>query len=339
MKDRLDQLLQTSLQDLKEQGSSEGLYQQKVKYLGKTGAFSGLMKELASLAKEDRPAFGQLINQAKSEFERFYAERESELKSQEVQSRIKKEALDLSLPLGRSATGSTHPIYKVIDEIVEILERIGFVVRTGPWIETDFYNFEALNIPPDHSSRDMQDTFYFPDGRMLRTHTSPVQIRTMQLEKPPIRILSPGSVFRRDSDISHSPHFHQIEGFLVDKKVSLADLKGNLTYVVRNFFGQNLKTRFRPSYFPFTEPSAEVDCQCPICSGKGCRLCKNTGWVEIGGSGLVHPNVLSAGGIDPTLWQGFAWGLGVERMAIIKYGIPDIRMFVENDLRFLGQFP
>jgi len=185
----------------------------------------------------------------------------------------------------------------------------------------------------------MQDTFYLKDGKLLRTHTSPVQIRTMQVEKPPIRILSPGAVFRRDSDISHSPHFHQIEGFLVDKKVSLADLKGNLTYVVRNFFGQDLKTRFRPSYFPFTEPSAEVDCQCPICSGKGCRLCKHTGWVEIGGSGLIHPNVLKAGGIDPNEWQGFAWGLGIERMAIIKYGIPDIRMFIENDLRFLGQFP
>ncbi len=226
----------------------------------------------------------------------------------------------------------------VINEITDILARIGYSVRTGPFIEKDWFNFEALNIPADHPARDEQDTFYVDDGHVLRTHTSPVQIHTMMDEKPPIRVVAPGSVFRCDNDISHSPNFHQIEALLVDRKVSMANLKGTISFFVKEFFGKDIKTRFRPSFFPFTEPSAEVDCSCPICKGKGCRMCKGSGWIEIGGSGLVNPKVFEQVGLDPKEWQGFAFGFGIERMAIIKYGIEDIRLFSENDVRFLEQF-
>ena len=246
--------------------------------------------------------------------------------------------MDLTLPGPQIPLGAKHLIPSVIDEIVDILSRIGFSVRTGPFIEDDFHNFSALNIPADHPSRDMQDTFYIDETHVLRTHTSPIQIRTMETEKPPIRILAPGGVFRHDYDASHSPHFHQIEALLIDKNVSMADLKGTISYFIKEFFGSNIKTRFRPSFFPFTEPSAEVDCSCPLCEGKGCKMCKQTGWIEIGGSGLVHPAVLKSVGIDSKEWQGFAFGFGIERMAIIKYGVNDIRLFMENDMRFLEQF-
>lgn len=318
--------------------SSRELYDLKVKYLGKQGSLSLLMRNLGKLSATDRPAVGQLFNEVKTRLEEAYTARETELKAQEINAAIAREQLDLTLPGPHVEVGSVHPVSNVIHEIVEILSRIGYSVRQGPLIESDRNNFTALNIPENHPSRDLQDTFYIDDRHVLRTHTSPVQVRTMENEKPPLRVLAPGSVFRCDSDASHSPNFHQIEGLLIDRKVSMADLRGTISYFVDEFFGPGLKTRFRPSFFPFTEPSAEVDCSCPICRGKGCRMCKQSGWIEIGGSGLVNPKVLAACGLDPEEWQGFAFGFGIERMAIIKYAIDDIRLFSENDLRFLKQF-
>ncbi len=317
---------------------SKELYELKVKYLGKQGQLSLLMREMGQMSPQERPVFGKWVNEAKQSLEEAYSKRELEIGQAELMAQIEKEQLDLSLPGPPVSKGGRHPVSKVINEIVGILERIGYSVRTGPMIEEDWYNFEALNIPPDHPARDMQDTFYIDDTHVLRTHTSPVQIHTMENEKPPLRILAPGSVFRCDSDISHSPNFHQIEGLLIDRKVSMAHLKGTISFFVKEFFGKDIQVRFRPSFFPFTEPSAEVDCSCPICRGKGCRMCKNSGWIEIGGSGLVNPKVLSHCKIDPEVWQGFAFGFGIERMAIIKYGIDDIRLFAENDIRFLRQF-
>ncbi|MEM7645805.1 MAG: phenylalanine--tRNA ligase subunit alpha [Pseudomonadota bacterium] len=318
--------------------SSDELYQTKVQFFGKQGSLSLLMREVGALPKEERPQFGKEVNLVRAGLQALYDGQEKSLKSAELNEKLQKETLDLSLPGPQVDKGAVHPIPRVINEIVEILARIGFSVRSGPMIETDHYNFTALNIPENHPARDMQDTFYVKGGGVLRTHTSPVQIHTMENEKPPIRVLAPGGVFRCDSDASHSPHFHQIEALLVDKDVSMADLKGTISFFIKEFFGPEIKTRFRPSFFPFTEPSAEVDCSCPLCKGKGCRMCSHTGWVEIGGSGLVHPEVLKQAGIDPDEWQGFAFGFGIERMAIIKYGINDIRLFVENDLRFLRQF-
>ena len=326
------------MQAFKAAENSQDLYQAKVTYLGKKGSISLLMREMGKLSNDERPQFGGLVNEAKSQLENLYGENEKALKAKELHSKLQAEKQDLTLPGPGCEAGACHPITMVTEEIVDILTRLGYSVRTGPLIETDRYNFEALNIPADHPARDMQDTFYIDDTHVLRTHTSPIQIHTMEKEELPLRVIAPGSVFRCDSDVSHSPNFHQIEGMLVDRKVSMSDLKGTIAYFVREFFGQNMQVRFRPSFFPFTEPSAEVDCSCPICKGKGCRMCGQTGWVEIGGSGLIHPNVLKSVGIDQTQWQGFAFGFGVERMAIIKYGIQDIRLFAENDIRFLRQF-
>lgn len=318
--------------------TSDELYQVKVQFFGKQGSLSLLMKEVGALPKEERPQFGKEVNIVRGALQEQYSSLEISLKTKELNEKLAKESLDLSLPGPAMEKGAIHPIPRVIDEIVEILSRIGFSVRSGPMIETDHYNFNALNIPENHPARDMQDTFYVEGGKVLRTHTSPVQIHTMEQEKPPIRVLAPGGVFRCDSDASHSPNFHQIEALLVDKNVSMSDLKGTISFFVKEFFGPEIKTRFRPSFFPFTEPSAEVDCSCPLCKGKGCKMCSHTGWIEIGGSGLVHPRVLEQAGINPDEWQGFAFGFGIERMAIIKYGINDIRLFVENDVRFLRQF-
>jgi len=319
------------------QGVKE-LYDVKVKYLGKQGSFSLIMREFGSLSAEEKPKMGQLVNQVKGALEAAYLKLEESLKRQEQAKAIAKEKLDLSLPGTTRAQGAKHPLTQVTDEIVAILRRIGYSVRSGPLIESDLNNFTALNIPENHPSRDMQDTFYIDSTHVLRTHTSPIQVRTMKSERPPIRVLAPGSVFRCDSDISHSPNFHQIEGLLVDQKVSMAELKGTISYFIKEFFGDGLKTRFRPSFFPFTEPSAEFDCSCPKCKGQGCRMCKHSGWIEIGGCGLVNPKVLEHCGLDSEQWQGFAFGFGVERMAIIKYGVDDIRLFSENDIRFLEQF-
>ncbi len=278
---------------------------------------------------------GRLANKLKKELEELVRrQREALLRAAEDQA----PGLDLTLPGRPYELGRLHPITQVLEEISIIFERLGFAVAKGPEVETDYYNFEALNIPPEHPARDMQDTFYFPEGFLLRTHTSPIQIRTMLSRKPPLRIIAPGKVYRCDSDITHTPMFHQIEGLMVDREVSFADLKGILIYFARETFGPETKVRFRPSYFPFTEPSAEMDIQCVICKGEGCRLCGETGWLEILGAGMVHPNVFKAVGYDPEEWQGFAFGLGIERIAMLKFGINDIRLFYENHLRFLEQF-
>jgi len=338
LKNQIQSIEKEAIQAMEQAGDVKSLYDVKVKYLGKQGAFSALMRDFGKLSAQEKPAMGQLINEVKNRLEETYVRQEKRLRQKEFDAVVEKGACDLTLPGPKPVAGSRHPVALVIQDIVEILSRIGYSVRQGPLIETDRNNFTALNIPEDHPARDLQDTFYIDEGHVLRTHTSPIQIRTMESEKPPIRVLAPGSVFRCDSDTSHSPNFHQIEGLLVDRRVSMADLKGTLTYFVQEFFGKGLKTRFRPSYFQFTEPSAEVDCSCPICKGKGCRMCKNSGWIEIGGCGLVNPKVLQHCKLDPEEWQGFAFGFGVERMAIIKYGVDEIRLFSENDLRFLRQF-
>ncbi|MBX9765813.1 MAG: phenylalanine--tRNA ligase subunit alpha [Bdellovibrionales bacterium] len=338
LKAKLETVKNEALQSFKSASSSQALYDLKVKILGKTGGLSLLMRELGSLSAQERPQFGQLVNEVKRELEKVYEETELALKKVEFEAKIAAESLDMTLPGPQMTVGSQHPVQVVIDEIVDIFTRLGFSVRTGPLIEKDRYNFEALNIPKDHPARDMQDTFYIDETHVLRTQTSPIQIHSLETEQLPLRVLGPGATFRCDSDISHSPMFHQIEGMLVDKKVSMSDLKGILAFFNREFFGSDIKTRFRPSFFPFTEPSAEVDCSCVICSGKGCRMCQMSGWVEMGGCGLVHPNVFRNVGIDPEEWQGLAFGLGIERLCIMKYGVEDIRLFFENDLRFLGQF-
>lgn len=339
LEDKINTIQTEALAAFSDAQSSKELYDLKVRFLGKQGEFSQVMKEMGKLSKEERPTFGKLVNEKKKTLEEAYSKKEQELNQAELNAKIEKERLDLTLPGPDRQSGTRHPIHWMINEFVEVLSRIGYTVRTGPLIEEDWYNFEALNIPADHPARDMQDTFYIDDKHVLRTHTSPVQIHAMLKEKPPLRILAPGPVFRCDSDMSHSPNFHQMEGMLVDRNVSMADLKGTIAYFVQEMFGKSIKVRFRPSFFPFTEPSAEVDCSCPICNAKGCRMCKQSGWIEIGGSGLINPNVLRAAELDPKEWQGFAFGFGIERMAIIKYGIGDIRMFNENDIRFLRQFP
>jgi len=334
----LNEKLAQALGHLEDASDLQKLYDVKVGFTGKQGFLSEIMREMGKLPKEEKPQFGKEVNRAKAEFESAYGAREERLKSAELNAKVASERIDVSLPGLHLEAGAKHPIQMVMDEAVAILSRLGYTVRTGPQIEKDWYNFEALNIPPDHPARDMQDTFYIDGDHVLRTHTSPIQIHTLLSEKPPFRALAPGSVYRKDSDISHSPNFHQIEGLLVDHEVSMADLKGTITFLLGEMFGSAVKVRFRPSFFPFTEPSAEFDCSCPVCNAKGCRLCKQTGWIEIGGSGLVNPRVFEAVKLDPKVWQGFAFGFGIERMAIIKYGIDDIRLFFENDARFSRQF-
>ncbi|MFM6927824.1 MAG: phenylalanine--tRNA ligase subunit alpha [Bdellovibrio sp.] len=335
---KLDSIKEAALAAFKAAPSSKELYDLKVQYLGKSGSLTEIMKEMATLPKEEKPLFGKKVNEVKAVLETAYTEAEENLKKSEVNAKMANEELDLTLPSFTRNKGSQHPVNMVIEEIFGIMSRLGYSVRTGPVIEKDYYNFEALNIPADHPARDMQDTFFIDKTHVLRTHTSPIQIHTMETEKLPLRVIGTGPVFRCDSDISHLPNFHQIEALCVDEKVSMADLKGTISFFVREYFGPGLKTRFRPSFFPFTEPSAEVDCSCPICKGKGCSLCKQTGWIEIGGCGLVNPKVFQMAKIEYPKYQGFAFGFGVERMAIIKYGIEDIRLFPENDVRFLRQF-
>ncbi len=281
---------------------------------------------------------GALANEVKEQLETLIESRLVEVRAQELNRRLKDEAIDVTLPGRTRFAGSKHPITLVTEEIVEIFSALGFGVAEGPEVEKDFYNFEALNIPKDHPARDMQDTFYISEDVVLRTHTSPVQIRTMLNQQPPVRVIAPGTVYRRDSDITHSPMFHQIEGFLVDRQVSFGDLKGVLTTFITRFFGAGVGVRFRPSFFPFTEPSAEVDIQCVICGGKGCRVCKNSGWLEILGSGMIDPEVFKSVHYDPEIYSGFAFGMGLERIAMLKYGVNDLRLFFENDIRFLKQF-
>lgn len=339
MQEKAKSILSNATKEFLQCTSTESLYDLKVKYFGKQGKFSTLMKELGKVPKQDRPKLGKEVNLIKVDLEKSYNRRWAELETQELNAQLQSETLDLTLTGPKRDLGVQHPLSQTIDEIVAILSRIGFSVRTGPLIESDWFNFEALNIPQDHPARDMQDTFYIDDKHVLRTHTSPAQIHAMKNEKPPLRLLAPGSVFRCDAaDMTHAPNFYQIEGLLIDKNVSMAHLKGTISYFVKAYFGPEIKTRFRPSFFPFTEPSAEVDCSCPVCKGKGCQTCSHTGWIEIGGSGLVHPNVIKITGLDPAEWQGYAFGFGIERMAMIKYRINDIRLFNENNVQFLSQF-
>lgn len=336
--EKLVQIHEEALQAFKSAKSTKDLYDLKVQFLGKNGSLTEIMKEMGKLPPAEKPLFGKKVNEVKQALESVYSEVETSLKSAEIHQRLESEAIDLTLPSMGRPQGTQHPVHMVTEEIFHIMSRLGYSIRTGPLIEKDYYNFEALNIPADHPARDMQDTFFIDKSHVLRTHTSPIQIHALENEKPPLRVIGTGPVFRCDSDISHLPNFHQIEALCVDHKISMADLKGTISFFVREFFGPGLKTRFRPSFFPFTEPSAEVDCSCPICKGKGCSLCKQSGWIEIGGCGLVNPRVFQAAKVPYPEWQGFAFGFGIERMAIIKYGIEDIRLFPENDTRFLRQF-
>jgi phenylalanyl-tRNA synthetase alpha chain len=318
--------------------SSGELESLRVKYLGRSGALTQILKSLGTLPAEERPAVGAAANEAKRELEALLEARVAQTLAGERRRRRARERPDLTLPGRRPPQGSLHPLTQVRDEIVAVFMGLGFSVAEGPQIETDFYNFEALNIPRDHPARDMQDTFYLSPETLLRTHTSPVQIRAMRAQRPPVRIIVPGVVYRRDADITHSPMFHQVEGLAVDTNVTMADLKGTLELFARELFGARSKIRFRPSFFPFTEPSAEVDVLCFLCGGDGCRVCRQSGWLEILGSGMVHPNVLRNVGYAPEAVTGWAFGMGIERIAMLKYGIDDIRLFFENDLRFLNQF-
>jgi len=337
MKNRLINIKEEALNVLSSVTDEKELNDLRVKYLGKKGVITLSLKKVGSLSSEERPEFGRQVNEVKKFLEEGIKAKKDELKKKASLDE-KKDFFDPTLPGERPARGTLHPITQVMDEVISIFTFMGFEVAEGPEIESDYYNFEALNIPKDHPARDMQDTFYITDDIVLRTHTSPVQIRTMEKESPPVRIIAPGKVYRCDSDISHTPMFHQVEGLFVDEGVSFAHLKGILKIFVHEVFGRDTALRFRPSFFPFTEPSAEVDVQCVICKGKGCRLCSNSGWLEILGAGMVDPEVFKSVNYDSEKWTGFAFGMGIERIAMLKYGIDDIRLFFENDLRFLKQF-
>jgi len=314
------------------------LEQLRVDYLGKKGQITSLLKGLGSLSEEDRPKFGALINVVKQELQELISSRKSALDAVAVKARLTQEAIDVTLPGRGQTTGGVHPVTRTIERMEDFFAAIGFDVVEGPEIEDDYHNFEALNIPAHHPARAMHDTFYVDDHTVLRTHTSPVQVRVMESQEPPLRIICPGRVYRCDSDLTHSPMFHQVEGLLIDEHSSFADLKGLIEDFLRVFFERELAVRFRPSYFPFTEPSAEVDIQCVNCGGQGCRVCSQTGWIEVMGCGMVHPKVFEFSGIDTEKYSGFAFGMGVERLAMLRYGVNDLRLFFDNDLRFLEQF-
>jgi len=338
MKEQIETILQRALKDLENTASEEDIQSVRVKYLGKKGELTLIKKSLGSLSTEERPLVGQSVNMAS---DRLLEEIESALqknRNRRKSESIRSERIDVTLPGRCRPVGSKHPISLVTEEITAIFAGLGFQVAEGPEIELDYYNFEALNFPKDHPARDMQDTFFIDDKLLLRTHTSPVQVRTMLKHAPPVRIIAPGTVYRCDSDATHSPMFHQVEGLMVDKGITFGDLKGILTIFVNQFFGRDIGVRLRPSFFPFTEPSAEVDIACVICRGKGCRVCKSSGWLEILGAGMVDPEVYRHVGYDADAVSGFAFGMGIERIAMLKYGINDMRLLFENDLRFLRQF-
>ena len=336
MEHELNLLRTNALETLETVPDEDKLESFRIEYLGRNGLVSSLMKQLGTVSAEDRPRLGKMANQAKKEIEARYEDKKLELISSARPAAAT--GPDLSLVGRRTVPGKLHPITQIMEEICTIFANMGFSIAEGPDIELDHYNFAALNIPEHHPARDMHDTFYISDSVLLRTHTSPMQARIMENQQPPLRVIAPGKVYRCDSDITHTPMFHQVEGFLVDKKVSFADLKGVLTVFLRQVFDKDLALRFRPSFFPFTEPSAEVDISCVICGGDGCRVCKKTGWIEILGSGMIDPEVFKMVDYDPEIYSGFAFGLGIERIAMLKYGIDDIRLYFENDLRFLRQF-
>ena len=339
MKAELEAIAKQALEELKGAQDLKVLDAVRVKYLGKKGELTAILKQMGKLSAEERPVIGQLANQVRADIDQMLEQTKTDLEAKALDIRLAGETLDVTLPGQKKPLGKKHPLTIVLDELKEIVVGMGFEIATGPEVELDYYNFEALNIPKDHPSRDTQDTFYISDNVLLRTQTSPMQIRTMEKKKPPIRIIAPGRVYRSDAvDATHSPLFHQVEGLVVDKGITMADLKGTLEVFVKRLYGDSTVVRFRPHHFPFTEPSAELDVQCFHCHGEGCSLCKGEGWIEILGCGMVHPQVLLNCGIDPEEYSGFAFGLGLERMVMMRYGIDDLRLFYDNDVRFLKQF-
>ena len=340
MKEEIENLKKQALEELTNSKSSKELNDLRVKYLGRKGELTGLLRGMGSLSPEERPKMGALVNSAKQEIENEIQEKEKELAEKELQEKLEKEEIDITLPSQKIKRGSKHPLNRVIEEVEDLFVSMVYDVVSGPELETDEYCFERLNLPKGHPARDMQDSFYITPEYLLRTQTSAVQARTMMAneKKTPIRVIVPGKTFRREDDATHSHQFNQVEGLVIDKNISLADLKGTLEVFMKKMLGQNTELRFRPSYFPFTEPSYEVDVTCFKCGGKGCNLCKQTGWIELLGSGIVHPNVLRMNGYDPDKYSGFAFGVGLDRLAMFKYGITDIRLLYQNDVRFLKQF-
>ena len=334
----LEDVVMRAQGELAEADTLAALDQVRVHYLGKKGLITEQMKTLGNLPADERKEAGARINQARDRFTEALEARKSVLEARELEQRLARETIDVTLPGRGQQTGGLHPVSLTLQRIGELFGRMGFESVEGPEVEDDYHNFEALNIPASHPARAMHDTFYFDEHTLLRTHTSPVQVRIMERRTPPLRVIAPGRVYRCDSDLTHTPMFHQVEGFLVDRDVSFADLRGVLDEFLRLFFEKDVQVRFRPSYFPFTEPSAEVDIECVMCGGAGCRVCKQTGWLEVMGCGMIHPRVFGFVDIDPEVYTGFAFGLGVERMAMLRYGINDLRLFFENDLRFLRQF-
>ncbi len=340
MKEQIEKIRQEALTAIANVEDAKQLDEAKVKYLGKKGELTAVLRGMGALSAEERPVIGSLVNVVKSELEEQIKQKEEMYEKAELNRKLQEETIDITLPSSKIKTGSKHPLNRIIEEVEDLFVSMGYDVVTGPELETDEYCFERLNLPKGHPARDMQDTFYITPEYLLRTQTSAVQARTMMAneEKAPIRVICPGKTYRRDDDATHSHQFSQVEGLVIDKDISLADLKGTLEVFVKKMLGENLELRFRPSYFPFTEPSYEVDVSCFKCGGKGCNLCKQTGWIEVLGSGIVHPNVLKMNGYDPEKYSGFAFGTGLDRLAMFKYGITDIRLLYQNDVRFLEQF-
>ncbi len=331
-------LLQEATQEAEAAEDSRALYEVKMKFLGRTGKVTALLKGMKEIAQEARPAFGKRVNALREALEEKFAALEEKVKQKELEKKLAGENIDVTMPGRHTKQGALHPVTRVKDRLIDLFSGMGFEVFEGPEIESEYYNFTALNTPADHPARDMQDTFYLTEEFLLRTQTSAGQIRVMEQKKPPIKILSPGRVFRSDDDATHSPMFHQMEGLVVDKHITLCDLQGMLDEFAKKMFSETSKTRLRPSYFPFTEPSVEVDVSCAACGGKGCSLCKGTGWIEVLGAGMVNRRVLENCGVDPDEYSGFAFGMGIERIAMLKYGINNIKLLTENDTRFLEQF-
>ena len=339
MQDQLKAIREHVMEELKEVRDTSALEQLRVRVLGKKGELTGILRGMGKLPAEERPRMGQIVNETREKLEAALDERAAKLRAMEKEARLAAETIDVTLPGTKRAAGSLHPMNIVLDDLLNIFTGMGFEAVEGPEIEYDHYNFELLNVPKNHPARDAQDTFYIDDNVVLRSQTSPVQARVMTTRKPPIRIISPGRVYRADEvDATHSPVFHQIEGLVIDENISIADLKGTLDTFAKRLYGEGIVTRFRPSFFPFTEPSAEVDLTCASCRGKGCRMCKGTGWIEVLGAGMVNPRVLEMCGIDSKKYQGFAFGMGIERLTLLKYNVPDMRYLYENDVRFLKQF-
>jgi phenylalanine--tRNA ligase, alpha subunit len=339
MKEKIAEIEKKSIQEIENCTTQKELNELKVKYLGKKGELTTVLRGMGALSPEERPVIGNLVNQVRDKLNELFTEKEETFKKKELEKRLLTEKIDITEPSKKIELGSLHPITQIIKEVEEIFLGMGYKIADGPEVEKAIYNFDKLNTPPDHPARDIQDTFYITDDVVLRSQTSPVQARVMENQKPPIKIICPGAVYRSDSvDATHSPVFHQIEGLVVDKNISMTDLKGTLEMFAKKCLGENTKIRFRPHHFPFTEPSAEADVSCFVCGGKGCRVCKGEGWIELLGCGMVHPNVFKNCGIDPDEYTGFAFGFGVERIAMAKFGIEDMRLLFENDVRFLKQF-